>query len=443
MEGVCYPLNLGCYTFTLQHTNESAQHLLNCAFIQMYGFNHEEAIRLFTLSLSHDHTLAIAHWGIAYSLIGNYNNGDGLDLEQARVHSNIALDILQPTDHPIVKLLVECLNKRCANIDTCCDYNTKMVYANSMRSIYQQFLQNLDVCSLFAESLMNLHPWEMWVKNSEGQIVPKLDETLEALSVLESVIEYSEENSTTHPGLLHLYIHLCELGPEPQRALKAAHLLRELSPDHGHLVHMPSHIDIWIGEYQRAIESNLSAITADEKYVELLGEEHNFYKFYRMHNYHFVVWAAMIDGQYNLAMKYARAMNEQLTEQDILRILPEQNFGPLFLESYSSSYWHVMVRFGKWNNIIEEPIPANRQIFASQIATAHYAKGVAYAALGDIENAEFEKHNFLEIYNDPILDDRMMSNNKLVNRKGVGSILQVAESVLCGNLIDEGLYLRI
>ena len=163
-----------------------------------------------------------------------------------------------------------------------------------------------------------------------------------------------------------------------------------MMPDAGHLCHMPSHIDAWVGGYKEGIDANILGVEADEKYVRETGNAYNFYTFYRMHNIHFIIWLAMYEGRYALAMEYARKIEKWLPEGDknggvqflLGGAVP---MGAVFLEAFSAMKWHVFIRFGKWEELLEEPVPENKEVWPVQRTTAFYARGIAYASLGKIE----------------------------------------------------------
>lgn len=187
-------------------------------------------------------------------------------------------------------------------------------YAQAMKGVYERFTDDLDVASLYADSLMNLSAWDLWDLKT-GEPTPG-SRSLEAKGILEKAL--NQDGAYKHLGVLHLYIHLMEMSKTPEAALVAADHLRKLSPDAGHLVHMPSHIDILIGDYRRAIDSNADACSADEKYLGEHGGE-NFYSFYRMHNYHSLIYAAMFAGQSKVALDTVSRMEDSLPES-LLRI---------------------------------------------------------------------------------------------------------------------------
>jgi hypothetical protein len=186
-------------------------------------------------------------------------------------------------------------------------------YANAMRDVYQAFPNDMDVCTLFAEALMNRTPWDLWNLDT-GEPTEGAD-TAEAIEVLERALAKNDEmGNERHPGLLHMYIHLMEMSPHPERALTAGDRLRGLVPDAGHLEHMPTHIDVQCGDYLSTVLSNSDAIIAERKYLEREGAI-NSYSGYRVHNYHFKVFGAMLLGQYGAAMEGANELAETVPEE--------------------------------------------------------------------------------------------------------------------------------
>ena len=184
----------------------------------------------------------------------------------------------------------------------------------------------------------------------------------------------------------------------------------------------------------------MAAVEADDKYVKITGNESQFYKFYRMHNHHFVVWCAMFEGRYELALKYARKAVTTLPAGDensgvkfmLAGVIP---MGAIFLESYVTIPWHVMIRFGKWDEILAEPLHTDKEAFPSAIATQHYARGVAYASKGMVAQAEAEQVLFDEALKNPALTGRMLHNNVMYQAPEDGPcILLVNAAVLAGEI---------
>jgi tetratricopeptide (TPR) repeat protein len=435
------------FATTITCANDEARAMYVEAYGHMLNYNHEQAIACFTQCAELDPTCAMAYWGIAYCLSSSYNwapgLGSGYDSIQLALANKdgcteLEIDLIDALSLRHTKEARDQMDPTVLNMGNTPELNA--AFATAMKPIYEKYAGNLDVASIYVEALMNLNPWQLWEKNTTtGEITPIDDNTLLLIKVIEDAFESSEE-AKVHPALCHLYCHALELSPYPERALPAADVLRTLMPGFGHLVHMPSHIDAWVGQWKEAMECNIAAVEADDRYVELTGNESQFYKFYRMHNHHFVVWCAMFEGRYEIAMKYARKAVETLPAGDkdsgvqfmLAGIIP---MGAIFLESYVTMPWHVMIRFGKWDEIINEPMYTDRDVFPSTIATQHYARGVAYASKGMVAEAEAEQVLFNEALKNPALAGRVLHNNLMYQDPSDGPcILLVNEAVLSGEI---------
>jgi len=213
------------------------------------------------------------------------------------------------------------------------------------------------------------------------------------------------------------------MSPHPERALRAADALRELAPDAGHLLHMPSHIDILCGDYHAALVANERAIVADRKYMEREGP-FNFYTLSRCHDYHFKLYAAMFLGQYRPALEAAREMVATIPEALLRQAMPPMAD---WLEGYVPMKAHVLVRFGRWQELLNEPLPDDLDLYRATTAIWHYAKGVAHAALGRIAGAEADERRFKEAFA-RVPETRMFFNYRYVD------ILAVAAEMLRGEI---------
>ena len=398
---------------------------------QMYGFNHEEAIRCFMKANSHDPSCPMVHYFIAYSNAANYNNWIGIDYGVGFKEAEKAATIAQHTDiTDWERALIEAQTHR-----FCWPLGSKPLselhrdYADRMRSVYQKFGQDdVDIAAFFAESLMMLAPWKLWT--SPPNVKPAIPETQEVVNVLEKALKVDPN----HPYLCHLYIHLMELSATPERALPAADVLRIRVPEQGHLLHMPGHIDMWVGHYQEAIETNKKGVLADELYVRKTGHNIERYNGYRMHNYHFVVWTAMFDGQYSTAIEYAEEAERQLDLETLTFTLQGFPVGTKFFEAFACLPWHVLVRFGKWEEIINRSVKEDKDVYAGTVATAHYARGVAYAVTGKLVEADAERRMFYEALNNKALTGRHLHNNIMHDPENYRGILDVASAVLNGEV---------
>ena len=423
--------------------NDDAQKMYVEAYGHMLNYNHEQAIACFTKCTELDPNCAMAWWGIAYCLSSSYNwsagLGPGYDAIQQAISlkdgcSELEQDLIMALSKRHTKEARDNANPAALNMGNSPELN--QAFADAMAPLYEKYSGNLDVTAIYVEALMNLNPWTLWNKDaSTGEITPADDSTLMLIKIMEDAFESSDE-AKVHPALCHLYCHALELSPFPERALPAADVLRTLMPGCGHLVHMPSHIDAWVGQWKEAMDCNIAAVEADDHYVEITGNESQFYKFYRMHNHHFVVWCAMFEGQYETAMKYARKAAATLPAGDenhgvrfmLAGVIP---MGAIFLESYVTMTWHVMIRFGKLDEILAEPMQTEKDAFPATIATQHYARGVAYASKGMVPEAEAEQVLFKDALTNPALAGRLMHNNLMYQDPAEGpSILNVNAAIL-------------
>jgi tetratricopeptide (TPR) repeat protein len=292
-----YPYDLGAYTFKVTTTSPACQTWFDRGLNWSYGFHHLEAERCFRYAVACDPECAMAYWGIAYAGGPNYNKAwerfDELDMKQSLLKCHhAATSARKLATDPVEAAMAEAILKRFPSQREGDYTRWNRAFADEMEKVYAEFGDNLDVVAIYADSLMAMAPWELWDLQTGA---PREDvRTLHIKEVLEKAL--LDRRALSHPGILHLYIHLMELSPTPELALHAADRLRNLVPDSGHLNHMPGHLDLLIGDYRRAIASNLDAIAADEKYMRL-GSSTDFYTFYRLHDYTFPIYAAMFNGE--------------------------------------------------------------------------------------------------------------------------------------------------
>jgi tetratricopeptide (TPR) repeat protein len=265
---------------------------------------------------------------------------------------------------------------------------------------------------------MNLTPWALW-DITTGELAPTAA-TPEIRAVLERALATVEGRA--HPGVLHLYIHLMEMSPRPEEALWVGELLRELVPDAGHLRHMPTHLDVLCGDYRSVVASNQAAIAADERLVAA-GGAGQFYTLYRAHNYHFAIYGAMFLGRQQAALAAADQLAAEIPP-DLLRV-PVPPMAD-WLEGFVPMRLHVLIRFGRWQDIIDSPLPDDRELYCVTTALLHYAKGVAYAATGQIEAAAEEQARFAAAVA-RVPDSRTVFNNTALDILGVAAAMLAGE----------------
>jgi len=420
--------DLGAYSRPITTKSPEAQIWFDRGLNWVYAFNHEEGIKCFAKALEHDPDCAMAHWGISYAAGPNYNMPWHLYDPQGKAKAlAAAYDALQKATAwaggatPIEQALIGTLVARYPQRQPIDDQSGwDKAYTKAMRAAFKTHGGDLDVRAIFTDAIMNETPWQMWDLGTGG--VAKDAGTAEAVEVLESALK--EIPATwDHPGLLHLYVHLMEMSPFPQRALRAGDRLRELVPDSGHLVHMPTHIDVLCGNYRDVVVYNQKAVVADRKYLEREGPM-NFYSLYRNHNYHFVVYGAMFLGQYTPAIEAAQELLDT-TPEALLRI-PSPPMAD-FIEPFLSMKQHVLVRFGKWREIIAQELPKDPELYCSTMAMMLYAKGVAHSVLGEIAEAEKMRTAF-RAAKARVPDTRRVHNNIVID------LLAIADQMLSGEL---------
>jgi tetratricopeptide (TPR) repeat protein len=423
-----YPYDVGPYSRTVTTGSAAAQRWFDRGLNWCFGFHHEEAIRCFEQALEADPNCAMAQWGIGYAAGPNYNfpwelmdpAGKAAALARAYDAARAAVALARGVTAP-ERALIEALPARYPHRDPIDDQGPwNDAFADAMRTVHQAHPDDLEVRCIFAEAILNRTPWRMWDPRS-GQPTPGAG-TPEAREVLETAFR-DLPGAMSHPGLLHLYVHLMEMSPHPEAALVAGDRLREVSPDMGHLTHMPTHIDIQCGHYRDALHWNQKAIVADRKFYDRAGPM-NFYSGYRIHNYHFAAYGAMFLGQYEPAIAAADELVATMPEA-MLRI-PSPPMADFF-ESYVSIRLHVLIRFGKWREIVAQELPADRDLYCNTVAMMHYAKGVAHAALSEVAAAEAEQALFREAAK------RVPESRHLHNAKCV-LLLAVAEEMLAGEI---------
>ncbi|WNG90238.1 hypothetical protein C6A87_007940 [Mycobacterium sp. ITM-2016-00317] len=361
-----------------------------------FGYNHEEAAHCFEQALAHDPGCAMAWWGLAYVAGPNYNKPwelfDDNEIQETltRTRHACAAALARSVDaSPVERALIAALQAR-YQAETPGDLDGwNEQYAEAMRCVYATFGDDPDVAALLAEALMNLTPWNMWDPRT-GEPVGGAA-TLECRALLENAIQHRRDRGLApHPGLWHLYIHLMEMSPTPEAALRVGDELRRLVPDSGHLAHMPTHIDVLCGNYQDVVDWNSVGIDKDVKYWRYAGA-HNFYSNYRVHNYHFKLYGAMLLGQYRPAIEAVRGMRETIPVELVHIESPPMAD---WLEGYMSIGTHALVRFGRWQELIDTPLPKDPSLFCMTAAMNYYGKGVAHAALKQHDQARAAQRLF-------------------------------------------------
>jgi tetratricopeptide (TPR) repeat protein len=414
---------LGSYSRKITTKNAKTQRYFDQGLALLHGFNHRGAIRSFQEAARLDPRCAMAHWGVALAAGPHINYAlvpppmaelAWKELTLAKQYASNASEVEQA--------LIDALSKRYAHPQPEDRGPLDQAYADAMREVWKRFPNDVDVGTLFAEAMMDLRPWNQWTL--EGQPNPGTDEII---ATLDAVLKLNPR----HPFANHLYIHAVEASPHPERADAAADRLRKLQPGLAHNVHMPSHIDIRRGRWHEAIATNAKAVQADKRYRAATGNRPlGLFPMYAAHNQHMLAYAALMTGQSKLAMRYVREMMKDLPAEFVRE-------NAALVEAFGAVPMEVMVRFGKWDDILAEPENyPDYMPFAR--AFHHGARAIAFAAKSDTENARKEQAIFRELVQ-RVPKETAVSNNTAESIAAVANHMIEGELLIAEGKLDPGL----
>jgi tetratricopeptide (TPR) repeat protein len=350
--------------------SKEAQRFFDQGLGLIYALDYNEAAKSFRRAATLDPTMAMAYWGISYALGSDYYYHTAGDAPREREAYDAVqrARALSSNGPEVERAYISALGKRycdCSNPDR---QKLAVEFKDAMRDLAQAYPNDLDAATLYAQSIMNLSPWDLW--NSDG--TPR-EGTPEILSVLESVLKRNPH----HLGAVHFYIHAVEASPNPESALAYANLLPSLSPPVGHLLHMPAHIYIRTGDYLAAEEACAKAARVDDDHIQ--NSPNMFTVLSYLHDLYFLVAAASMDGHYSTAMKAANQLVDRVTPH--VQKMPE-------LQAFLTVQPTLLVRFHRWDDILKLPQPSPSLKSANSMW--HFARGMAFAATGKVTEAEEE-----------------------------------------------------
>jgi tetratricopeptide (TPR) repeat protein len=388
----------------------------------LYGFSHGGAIRSFEQAIKLDPTCAMAYWGIAYANGPHVNfplvpppaaEAAWKNLQLAKQNADKCTDV--------EKELIEALSTRYANPQPEDRSPLDKAYADAMRKVWQKHPDDPDVGAWFAESMMDLSPWNQWTK--EGAANPGTDEIV---ATLEAVMKLN----INHPFANHLYIHAVEASQHPEKAIAAADRLRELQPGLAHNVQMPTQIDIRVGRWHTAIDCNAKAIDSAIAYHKVSGPPQGLLIFYEAHNYHMLAYGALMTGQRDLAMKQINAMVASLPSEFV------QAFSPM-IEGFGAMPDEVMVRFGMWDEILAAPQP-DKDYMPYTNAFHHAARAIAFAAKDKTAEARAEQKLWVEGFT-KVPEGEVFHNNPMPAIYTLAGAMVEGEILIREGKTDQGL----
>jgi tetratricopeptide (TPR) repeat protein len=360
--------------FPVSTQNEEAKKYFNQGLMLSYAFNHAEAARSFFEASRLDPNFAMAYWGFAYVHGPNYNAVMAEENHAKALEAIQKADSLKSNSSDLEKSLIEALKIRYPENPTDGMVSLDQEYSNAMKKVYEKFSDNPDIGALYAESLLNLHPWDLYEKENKK---PKAW-TTEIVQLLEELID----RHPNHPGAHHFYIHAKEASQNPEKALNSADVLNKLVPGAGHLVHMPSHIYINTGDYHKGTLSNLAAVKVDSTYTTSCHAQGVYPLTYYPHNYHFLTATATLEGDATTAWMAAKMVQDHTA----IELMAQPEWGTL--QHYYLTPYYVAVKLELWDEILKMPSPSTNLIYPTAIH--HYSKGMAYLGKKDISNAQKE-----------------------------------------------------
>jgi tetratricopeptide (TPR) repeat protein len=425
--------NLGQHTRPVSTNSVEAQRWFDLGFNWCVGFNFAEGRKCFEKALEFDSECVMAHWGVAYGSSPFYNlTWREMGEQEANGRAKLAYEHLQKARslcHRATELenwLVEALACRFQQPHSVSptEYDRwDDAYAAELRRVHFSHPQDHDVAALLVEALITRTQRRLWDVKT-GQPAKGAD-ILEALDVCERSVALSDQQGQApHPALLHLHIHALEMSNFPERARRSADALSDMCPDAGHLNHMPGHIYVLCGDYWRARLSSQKAIAANDKYLAYAGPL-TFYTVACCHDLHLMMHTCMLLGRYRDSMEATDKICTLLTKE-VLSVRDRPKFA-MSLEGYYSMKMHVMVRFGRWREIIDTPLPGDTDLYPVTTAMHHYAKGISHAFLKNFPEADQERRRFHETVGQ-IPQERRFFNNS------AHRILAVGEKMLDGEL---------
>jgi tetratricopeptide (TPR) repeat protein len=425
--------NLGSYSRKISTASNDAQRWFDFGLNWSFAFNRAEGAKCFKKALDYDPGCVMAHWGVAYACGPFYNlSWRDLGQEEAKAATSTAfahIQMARALSHRASDLENRLVDSQACRVQKphpveAEDYDRwDDDYAADMRRVYHRYPDDRDVMALFVEALITRTPRRLW--DVRTGFPAENSDVLEALNVCERAIDLADKAGLPkHPAILHLHIHTLEMSNEPERAKASADALAPLCPDAGHLNHMPAHIHMLCGDYWNAKVASEKAIAANDVYLAYAGPLTP-YTTACAHDLLLMMHACMFMGRYRDAVDAADRLHSLITKE-VLSVKDRPKFCTS-LEGYRSMRTHVLVRFGRWQDIIDEPLLGDPELYPVSTAMQHYAKAVAHATLKNFPGAEDERKLFHERLR-RIPPQRMVFNNS------AHSILAVGEKMLDGEL---------
>jgi tetratricopeptide (TPR) repeat protein len=390
--------------------SQQAQRYFDQGLTLAYSFNHAEAARSFFEATRIDSTCAACYWGFSYVLGPNYNAGMEDD-NYSRAYQAVQKALKLASNATVKEQgLIKALTKRYPAQPVTDRTPFDRAYSIAMKQLSDRFPDDADIGTLYAESLMDRHPWDLWQKDGKPRPwTPEIVATLERL----------KRQHAQHLGIHHFYIHAVEASSHPQRGLASARFLQKQSPGTGHLEHMPSHIYMRTGDYHQSTLVNQRAVEADGRYLNALHAQGAYPLSYYPHNLHFIAAAATLEGNRKVAMAAAQRMAAETNHQ----IMKQAGWGTL--QHYYAQPYYVAIKFGQWDTILH--MKNAEPALPYPTALWHFARGMAYLGKNDLLKSQAELDQLAKLAN-----DTSMKALTIWNINATYDLVQIAQLVLKG-----------
>jgi tetratricopeptide (TPR) repeat protein len=372
--------SLGNYSYKITTQSPEAQKWFDQGLRLVYAFNHMEAQKAFREATRLDPQCAMCFWGIALTEGGNYNSPTDAEREKRALAAVERAQATAGNDRPVEKALIAAVAKRHSADPAAKRDALDRAYADAMRDVVRQYPDDLEAATFFADAMMNLRPWNLWMPDGTPQ--PGTDEIVRTL---EGVLA----QNPNHPGAIHLYIHAVEASKEPARAEASADRLAKLMPGAGHVVHMPSHIYWRVGRYGDAVATNTAAVQADRAYFKTAQPSPIYRGLYHPHNIDFIWQSASMQGRSADTIRAAREFAEA-APAEMIKQMPDMETAPV-------AAIVSLVRFGHWDEVLRYPAPPQEWPYTTGVW--HYARGLAFNAKGHAADAQKELAELEKILN--------------------------------------------
>ncbi len=413
---------LGNWQHKVSTQSVKAQSFFNQGLSLIYAFNHEEAVRSFNEAIKLDPYCAMAYWGIAHAY------GPNINLPMTEASEKLAYESIQKAKQLVGKVSAQdaaYINALALRYGGGAQKREEMdnAYISAMKKLADDYPGDADAQTLYADALMNTFPWQYWEKNRSFK--PK---ALDVLKVLDNVLAKYPQ----HPGANHLLIHLVEGSANPEKGLQSAAVLPYLMPRAGHIVHMPSHIYIRTGNFDKAAQANIKAIRVDEvQYGKVLPA--GVYAMYYGHNIHFLYFTTNMLGQSQLSLEAAKRL--------IAKVPKEQLADNAFFQELSIVPYYAMIRFGKWDDMLSQPKPADNLPYMQSIW--QFGRGLALTRKNNLAQASQESAGLDSLSKLEVLKTTYASLDPVSNTVGIANAILKGELEIAEGRTDKGLaFLR-